>query len=348
MTAFAHGGDVAAFARMCGCAPDEVIDLSSNINFITPRIDVDWDTLPIASYPDYGLLQNRLADHYGVGTEEMEVFNGGSAAIFSFFGFIKEHGAQQHALWPTDNPRCVIYSPAYLEYKRAAQVHGYDIRIVDRMVDMDVDTPDGSLVIFVNPSTPDGTWYDLDPLLSTWHDKECTVLIDESFVEFTDHPSAIRYLAAYPNLYILKSMTKFWGAAGIRIGALVSRAQNLRLFKTQEPLWKLSAFDSAYIQAALRDTAFKKRSDDANAKSKAYLWDLLDRSPLVDKTYPSEANYFLVKLRTMTADELQHKLLRYRILIRSCANFDGLDRYHVRIAVKHLDDLGRLGEALDA
>ncbi len=339
MTPYAHGGDIAAFADRCGCRVDEVVDLSSNINFVTPHIEIDPNTLPLAPYPRYDSLYANVAEHYGVQTGEMELFNGGSSALFAFFRWQKRSGS---------NTRCTIYSPAYLEYKRAAEAYGYDLYIVDRMVDMDVDIPRGSLVVFVNPSTPDGTWYDIRSLLSFWHDKKCTVLIDESFGEFTDRPSAVRYIPDYPDLYVLRSMTKFWGAAGIRIGTLISRTENLRSLKAQEPLWKLSAFDSAYIEAALQDATFKERSDKANAASKEYLLELLRRSPLIATIYPSEANYLLVRLNGITADELQNKLLPYRILIRSCENFDGLDAYHVRFAVKSLDDLSRLKEALDA
>ena len=348
MKQYTHGGDVETFAAQCGCRVDEVIDLSSNINFVTPHIDLDFNTLPIAAYPRYESLYADIASHYGVEVDAMELFNGGSAAIFAFFRSFRENGGQLPTLHPSKPHRCTIYSPAYLEYKRAAMLFGYDLHLIDRLSDLAAEVPEGSLVIFVNPATPDGAWYDLEPFLADWHARRCTVLIDESFIEFTPHPSATRYLPTYPNLYILKSMTKFFGAAGIRIGALLSRADNLQALKAHEPLWKLSTFDAAYIQAALRDTSFPQRSAEANARSKAYLIDLLTHHPLIETIYPSEANYLLVKLNGITADELQHTLRPHRILIRSCENFDGLDAHHVRLAVKSLDDLRALQKALDA
>ncbi len=339
MTTFEHGGDVTAFAKVCGCKIDEIIDLSSSINFVKPVIDVDFNTLEIAPYPNYDALYEAVAKHYGVGVEEMELFNGGSSAIFSLFSHLKGTVATA--------PCVSIYSPAYLEYKKAAERFGYELNIVNRFDDVHADIPEGSLVIFVNPSTPDGMMYEIDELLAMWHKKNCTVLIDESFIEFSDAKSVTYQLSKYPNLYILKSMTKFFGAAGIRVGTLISQGKNIKLLRETEPLWKLSAFDAAYIQAVLRDSGFKTRSDNANAKSKAYLTQILQKSPLVEKIYPSSANYILVKL-TITAKALQEKLLPHKVMIRSCENFDGLSDYHARIAVKNMEDLACFAKALDA
>jgi len=56
MRTFEHGGDIKAFAKAYGCKADEVIDLSSNINFVRPNINIDFNSLEIASYPNYDTL----------------------------------------------------------------------------------------------------------------------------------------------------------------------------------------------------------------------------------------------------------------------------------------------------
>lgn len=195
MTTYAHGGDVNAFAVHCGCAPEEVIDLSSNINFITPIVDFGGVTLN--SYPTYERLTETLASHYGVTSEELELFNGGSSAIFALIRFF-------------DNPTCTIYSPAYLEYKKAALLYGKKVCLIDRFEAMDAEVEENSLVIFVNPSTPDGRYYEIEALMERWKQKNCTILIDESFLEFCGGVSVIRYLRTYDKLYVLKSQTKFF------------------------------------------------------------------------------------------------------------------------------------------
>ncbi len=338
---FQHGGDITAFAKTCGCSINEVIDLSSNINFVKPHIDVDFNAIDIAPYPNYDRLHESIADHYGVATKQMELFNGGSSAIFSLFPHIKGN----HKGLPL---RCAVYSPAYLEYKKAVERFGYALHLIDRFQAIDMEVLQGSLVVFVNPATPDGKFYDIHPLLEKWHSRECTVLIDESFIEFTPHASATKHLAQYPNLFILKSLTKYWGAAGIRMGALLSSAQNIAALKQREPLWKLSAFDAAYIQSALHDKTFANRSEAANQESHAYLLALLQKSPLVKRIYPSEANFILVELQGITAEELQKRLIPYRVMVRNCENFNGLNKYHVRIALKEIEKLQRLQEVFHA
>jgi len=341
MQTFQHGGDITAFAKICGCSLDEVIDLSSNINFVKPHIDVDFNTINIAPYPNYDSLYESIADYYGVAEDQMELFNGGSSAIFSLFPHIKGN----HKGLPL---RCAIYAPAYLEYKKAANRVGYELHIIDRFNAMDEEVAQGSFVVFVNPSTPDGAFYDIRPLLEKWHSRNCTVLIDESFIEFTPHTSATGYLAQYPNLFILKSLTKYWGAAGIRMGALLSSVQNIAALRQREPLWKLSAFDAVYIQAVLQDESFAKRSEIANQESRDYLLELLQKSPLIKRIYPSEANFILVELYGITAEELQERLTPYRVMVRNCENFDGLNKYHVRIALKEVEKLQRLKEVFHA
>jgi len=342
MHTFQHGGDIAAFAKNCGCSPDEVIDLSSNINFVKPHIDVDFNAIDISPYPNYDVLYESIADHYGAATEQMELFNGGSAGIFALFMHIKGNNHKRLPL------RCTVYSPAYLEYKKAAERFGYELHLIDRFDTMEEEVPQGSLVVFINPSTPDGEFYNIQPLLEKWHSRKCTVLIDESFIEFTPHTSATDCLKQYPNLFILKSLTKYWGAAGIRMGALFSSAKNITALRQTEALWKLSAFDAAYIQAALQDETFSKRSELANQESLTYLIDLLQKSPFVKHSYPSEANFVLIELQGMTADQLQERLIPYRVMVRNCENFDGLGRYHMRIAVKEIEKLQQLKGAFHA
>ncbi len=331
MNLFEHGGDVNAFATHCGCTPEEVIDLSSNINFITPI--VDFSTVTLNSYQNYEALTQTLADYYDVNADEIELFNGGSSAIFSLIRFF-------------DHSICTIYSPAYAEYKKAAILHGKKIILINRFSDMDAEVEENSLVIFVNPSTPDGHYYDVDALMKQWIAKSCTVLIDESFLEFCGGESATRYLPTYDKLYVLKSQTKFYGCAGVRVGIVLSSVENIRALKEKEPLWKISALDSHFLITALADESFRAQSHALNSEAKTYLKTILDNSPLFEEVFSSDANFFLVRLASMSAKEFQEKLLPHRIMVRDCSNFDFLDNRYVRIAVKSVPELKRFEEAL--
>ena len=321
MKTFEHGGQIEKFAFDLGCKVNEIIDLSSNINFVKPQINIDFNTLDISSYPTYDKLYEKIAFNHGVETSLIELFNGGSSAIFTLF---------KHLSLQT----CTIYSPAYLEYKKAALNFGYELNTINRFEDINENVKENSLVIFVNPSTPDGKYYDLEELMKSWIEKSCTILVDESFLDFCDKPSAIKYLETYDKLYILKSMTKFYSSAGIRVGTIVSTKENIEKLKEFEPMWKLSQFDSNYLQAALDDKLFKNLSKAINLKNKIELDNILKSSTLVEEIFESNANYLLVKLRKINAKEFQEKLKAYKIMVRDCSNFDYLDSSYVRIAVK--------------
>jgi threonine-phosphate decarboxylase len=221
------------------------------------------------------------------------------------------------------------------------------IDFIDRFKQIEAPPAPHSLVIFVNPATPDGKGYGIEPLLKQWHQNGCSVLIDESFLDFADIPSATRYLADYPNLYILKSMTKYYGAAGIRIGVLIASKEAIASLQAGSAPWQISAFDAAYLTAALQDDTFAERSLLANQKAKAYLADILCQTPEVISIYPSDANYLLAKLST-SAKALQQKLIPHRILLRDCSNFDGLNERYVRFGVKSIKTMQHLQKALHA
>lgn len=338
MKSFEHGGQIKAFAQWCDCAISEVIDLSSNINFVKPKVNLDFSSLDISSYPTYDLLYETIAHNYGIKSENIELYNGGSSAIFRLFDAFKQTGLSH----------CTIYSPAYLEYKKAAQTFGYEMTLINRFNPMDEHIPKNSLVIFVNPSTPDGKYYVLEDLIQHWISKNATILIDESFLDFCENKSALAFMASYDKLYILKSMTKFYASAGIRIGTIVSQAQNIKRLKHNEPLWKLSQLDSHYLQEALKDESFGATSKQFNDEAKAYLKTILEKTSCIEKIFESDANFYLLKLKNINAHTFQLHLKTYKIMIRDCSNFDGLDETYVRIAVKSKEQLQVFETAMKA
>lgn len=334
MKEFQHGGDIESFAKKANCKLKEVIDLSSNINFLKPKLDIDFNTLDISSYPNYDKLYKAISKHYNVLKGQIELYNGGSSAIFRLF----ENLRLKH---------CTIYSPAYLEYKKAAQSFGYKIDLINRFTDMKKEVKEGSFVIFVNPSTPDAKCYNIKKLLKSWIEKECTILIDESFLEFTNLESTTKYIKKYDKLYILKSMTKFYSSAGIRVGTIVSSKENIKKLKQKEPMWKISTFDMNYLIEVLKYKEFYKKAKRKNIENKQLLASILKEYSFIKKVHKSQANYVLVKLKNIDAKQLQERLIPYKIMIRDCSNFDFLDSSYVRIAVKNKASIKALKTAFD-
>ncbi len=329
---FNHGGNLGQFAKINNYNPNDIVDLSSNINFIKPTIDLG--KCDIGTYPTYEKLIEVTTNYYNVKDEQIEFFNGASSAIFSLMRQLK-------------NQNCTLYSPIYLEYKKSVLLNKKKITLIDRFNQLDATVEENSLVVFVNPSTPDGKYYDLETLFLKWCSKNCTIIIDESFLEFTTKKSAISLLSKYDKLYIVKSMTKFFSCAGVRFGMVISSKENIAKLKQEEPLWKISAFDSQFITNILEDKNFYLQTIKENTKAKEYLQKILSESNIIKKIYESDANFFLVELVDISAKEFQEKLIPFGIMIRDCSNFDFLNEKFARIAVKSMVDLQRFKKALD-
>ncbi len=312
-----HGGDIFAFAKELNCSPKEIIDLSSNINFIKPEVEIDLNSIYISFYPDYQELKEEVAKNYSVTSENIELFNGATSAIYSLLRYLREFSDIVN-----------LYAPIYLEYKRCSILNSYSLNLINRFNNLKGKIEQNSVVIFTNPSTPDGKFYNLESLIKKWIAKDSYIIIDESFLDFTEFKSATSFLD-YKRLYIIKSMTKFYASAGARVGAIISNPKNIREIREREPIWKISQFDQEYMKSALRDRSFPKRAGEENLKNRLELERVLEKFNFIEKIYSSDVNFLLLKLKGIEAQELQESLKPYRILIRDCSNFDFLDSSYI-------------------
>jgi threonine-phosphate decarboxylase len=338
-----HGGNIYAFAAQVGCLPEQVLDFSANINPLQ-AVDVrDLLSVSLTPYsdPDYRLLKQAITQRYPLpANADIEVFNGASAAIFALLRYLQ----------PRD---VVLYAPLYGEYQRLAERLGCNIHIINRLDNISDSfpraawecsngaprqtqtIPKGATVIFVNPATPDGTLYDLPDLFAQWIAADCHIIIDESFLDFCTAESAMTYLAHTEKLSIIKSLSKFYGCAGIRVGFIATHADFIHQLKQLEPAWKLSSLDMAYMQQALANTDFIAKTRQKTDTNCVLLQQVLHNSGLFAEIYPSAANFLLARVHDDNDGyQLQARLAPARILIRVCENFIGLDKRFVRFAVK--------------
>ncbi len=332
-----HGGNIYAFAKQLHCLPSDIIDFSSNIHFEQAVNWRDLSNLNLIPYadPHYADLKQAIKRRYAL-TEnvELEIFNGASAAIFSLLRFLK----------PND---LVFYAPLYGEYAKVAKELNTTIHTINRFDNLSAPVPENSTVIFVNPSTPDGKCYEMSELFQHWKAANCTVIVDESFLDFCDAPSMSEFIADYEKLFIVKSLCKFYGCAGVRIGFVVGEIEPISKLRFFEPAWKLSSFDMAYMQEALKNIAFIERTQNETTRLRAMLKQVLIDSNLFEKIYDCSANFVLGHLQTIDGENLQTELARFRILVRNCESFDDLDNQDVRFAVKSKTHIEQLAHALE-
>ena len=328
-----HGGNIYKYAKELDCTPQEIVDFSSNINCYQPQTELSITQEEICRYADsnYPELKDAIAKNYKIQAQNIALYNGATAAIYALLASLKAKSVY-------------LYAPLYGEYEKAALVEKKDIYKINRIEDIDAEVAKKSIVVFVNPATPEGSFYDLEELFLEWKAKKCTIIIDESFIEFEKHKSLKNQINDYKKLYIIQSFTKFYACAGVRIGAIFSHKKNIRSLPI--PLWNISSLDASFLQKRLGDTAFKERSLLVHQAQKAQLQNILKSSNLFDIIVESEANFILTQ--SSQAEAIFEHLLAHKILVRSCESFDFLDNSWLRFAVKDKEACEKLQEALSA
>ncbi len=314
-----HGAGIYKVAKKLNCSPDEIIDFSSNVNLYAPKMDITLTQNALVRYADssYSGLKKVIAKKLEIKKSQIALYNGATSAIFALFKELKSKDVY-------------LYAPLYGEYEKAAIQEKKNVRKLSRLYEFGVEPKKGSIVVFVNPTTPDGKYYDLKRLFKLWKKRGCTVILDESFLEFEELKSFRDEIKSYDKLYIIQSFTKFYSCAGVRIGAILSSKRNVK--KLQTPLWNLSSFDVAFLTQRLQDAEFQRKSVALHKKQKRELLKILKNSNLFDIIIPSDANFILV--HSKIGYQIYRYLLKRKVLVRTAGSFDFLSNECLRFAVK--------------
>lgn len=214
-----------------------------------------------------------------------------------------------------------------------------------------------STLLLINPDNPSGNFIPKADVLrlATWcKERGIFFVVDESFVDFSEdfrNNSLLHneILQAYPNLAVMKSISKSYGVPGLRLGILASSDEELiNWMKHDVSIWNINSFAEFYMQIFGK---YQKDYDRACqkfiAERERFMARLTDIPFL--RVIPSQANYFLCQItEKYTSEELTRRLLMdFNILIKDCDNKDGLkNKNYVRIAVRDQKDNDTLVEAL--
>ena len=332
-----HGANIYKYAKKLKCHENEIIDFSSNINSYHPKISITPTNDMLVKYANtsYISLKKTIASKYKIKKSQIALYNGATSAIFELF-----HPKGTSKI--LKEKKVYLYAPIYGEYEKAVPKEKQIIKI-NRFKELYKKPKKDSIVVFVNPSTPDASYYDLEKLFEIWKAQNCTIILDESFIEFQRLKSFRNQINHYKKLYIIQSFSKFYSCGGVRIGAIFSNKDNIKSLLT--PMWNLSSFDVEFLTARLQDRVFQKKSKKLHVKNKKELFELLKDSKLFTKIYKSDSNFYLVKSKK--SKKIFKHLLKYNILVRTCGSFDFLGDNYLRFAVKESYSHYKLAKALN-
>ena len=355
MQQFEHGGNLYAAARQSGGGLEDYLDFSANINPLgladSARQAILAALDSVVHYPDAEAtaLKQAISRQYGVAGERIIAGNGAVELLYLLC----------HVLRPR---RVLIPAPAFSEYERSARAAGAAVTyhflrpedgfavelqpLIDKLTAVD-------MVFLGNPNNPTAvllTRTQLEQLLAAAKARQVSVVVDESFLDFLPDDSAYScrpLLDAYPNLFILHSLTKFYAMPGLRLGfALANSALTAKLHEAKDP-WNVNCLAQAAGVAALADSDYRRRSREMLAQQKQLLHRQLNEIPGLN-AYPPAANFILIDIvkTGLTAAALRQALLAQNILIRDCGNYPGLTPNYIRVAVKRPEQNQRLLQAL--
>lgn len=351
-----HGGEVWDVVNKTGLSRENVLDFSSNINPLGPAqkaiesIKSNFGQIPFYPDPDSTKLREAIAHHFkGISRRNVIVGNGSTELIYLFADVFMETGDV-----------ALIPAPTFGEYERAAKKAGARPKHIKLSPSFQVEPAifmremKGAKVVFLcNPNNPTSiltSRTNLLEIIEKAFEENTLVFLDEDFTEFVDEEKQFSFIGEverYPNLFVLRSFTKFFGLTGLRVGyGIASEEISKILFTTKTP-WNVNCLAQVAAVAALNDEEHSNRTSEFVKGERAFLARELSGIN-VFKVYPADANFFFIDIRQsgFTAAQLKEKLLKYGVLIRDCTSFAGIDEYYVRIAVKTRRENEKLLEAL--
>ncbi|WP_435115408.1 histidinol-phosphate transaminase [Halolamina sp. C58] len=317
---YVPGRGVEEVARDLGLDPDELVKLSSNENphgASPAAVDAvrgaaeEISVYPKAAHTD---LTADLADYWNVDTEQVWVSPGADGAIDYL----------SRAMLDPDDP-VLVPDPGFSYYGMSARYHHGDVHTYElskaegfeMTADTVLDAYDGERMVFVtSPHNPTGATMareEIETLLRTVGD-DSLVVIDEAYGEFAEEPSAVDLLDDYENLAILRTFSKAYGLAGLRIGyALVPAAWGDAYAKVSTP-FAASEMALRAAMAALADDAHVEKSVESAEWARAHIHDHLDAP-----TFDSEANFVLCDVGDGSA--VAEAAQREGVIVRDCSSF---------------------------
>ena len=337
-----HGGDWAGYRAEFGC---DALDFSANVSPLGLPAGVAaaiTNALPTADrYPDplCRELRAALAGAEGVPADWILCGNGAAELIFRLALAVRPR-------------RALLPAPTFAEYEAALQTVGCAVQrvflreenefaVTEKFID--AVTPETDIVFLCQPNNPTGQVTPpalVERLVRRCAECGAVLVVDECFLDFLpdrDAWTAKQLLRDTPQLIILKAFTKLYAMAGVRLGyALCGDAALLEKMRGAGQPWAVSSLAQAAGLAALQETAYAGAVRALIAEQRPRMAAGLRALGL--RVMDGQANYLLFR----ATPDFGEKLRRRGAVVRSCANYPGLDAAWYRTAVRTAEENTRL------
>ncbi len=269
-------------------------------------------------YPDphQRAIKQKLSTIKGIGAEHIFLGNGSDECIDLLFRSFCEPGI--------DN--VIICPPTYGMYEVSANINNIAVKKAPLLEDFQLNLAHietladehTKLIWLCSPNNPTGNALNRTDIEMVLNNFNGIVVIDEAYVNFAKQKTFIQELADYPNLVVLQTLSKAWGLAGLRLGMAFASQAIIEVLDKVKPPYNINQATQELVLKALDEVGqvndmIRLLVDMREAMAEVFL-----SMPTVEKVYPSDANFLLVKIKE--ARKIYTFLLEKGIVLRDRSN----------------------------
>lgn len=269
-------------------------------------------------YPDPHQLKlkDKISSIKGIPVDQIFLGNGSDEPIDLLIRAFCEPGI--------DN--VLIPQPTYGMYTVSAEINNVEIKTIKLTPEFDIDTNalreawnnQTKIIFLCSPNNPSGNLLTPEKIQTVLSQFTGIVVVDEAYIDFTSYPGFVPLLKNYPNLVVLQTLSKAWGLAAIRLGMCFASKEIIAVLNKIKPPYNISILSQ---QTALEELHFEVRKNrwvSEIIQEREKLRDALSNIDIVQKVFPSDANFLLVKVTN--ARYVYEALVKKGIIVRDRSN----------------------------
>lgn len=267
-------------------------------------------------YPDpyQKAVKERLAAFKNIPAENIFIGNGSDEVIDLAFRIFCTPGKD----------KALSFAPTYGMYKVSAGINAVDLQEIPLNQDFQIDTSELAtyfsderykLLFICSPNNPTGNYMDLDSIKFILQNFKGIVFIDEAYIDFSEQKSCIELVQKYNNLIVSQTFSKAWGLAGARVGTAYANAEIIALYNKVKPPYNVSTLNQDAILNALNNLEAYQTNLETIKTQKKSVEKQLREIDAIQKIYPSDANFLLLKIEN--ANKVYNQLMVKNIIVRN-------------------------------
>ncbi len=344
-----HGSDLEKIEMAYGIKKEDITSFSANVNPLGISYKLKNELAShidaITSYPDreYTSLRKCIAEYANADYKNIIVGNGSTELISLVIQILKPSKA-------------LIAGPAYSEYEHEVSLYNgrshyfrlqeyedfnLNFEALKKALTSKID-----LLILCNPNNPTSSQINRDimrKILDTCKEKGIFVMVDETYVEFSEdykNITSVPLTEYYNNIIILRGISKFFAAPGLRLGyAICSNRQLLKEIDSHKNPWTINSLAAIAGEIMFNDKEYINETINLISSERKRICKILESTPGI-KFYKPNANFILMRILNdnITSEDLFEAAIKKGLMIRDCSTFPFLDNKYIRFCFMKPED----------